>query len=250
MTDIPQAPVIDHIITESSLDRILRSVMREMVDVDMVARMVNTAVDSRMQGVQNMVNTIDRAQQTSYIQFEQTARDLRASNESVQKTMLQISNSLSGLQTGRDDDRKRISDMFRRVETHDDELEKLRAEIAQIKNEQGEIHIDIHGDPNQALRPSIRGLLTELDSKLDTGLREIKTEFVDIKKKQAEHDRYITKQQQFINIVWGSVKNIWEKKLYRYIIATAIGGALLGAFAGSPGGIDLIEHIIKLLAGK
>lgn len=250
MTDIPAPAIYDPVITESSLDRILRSIMREMVDVDMVSRMVNTAVDTRLGGVQNMVNAIDRAQQASYTQFELTARDLRQSNEAVQKTMLQISSTLSSIQTRQDDDRKRISDVFKRVDTHDAELQSLRAQIARIENAQGEIHIDIHGDPNQALRPSIRGLLNELNSKLETGLKEIKTEFGDIKQKQAEHDRYINRQRKLLGVVWGSVKAIWEKKLYRYILATAVGGAILGAIAGSPQGTELIKLITNALAGK
>lgn len=242
--DAPMPPVVDTLVTRKSLEEILRSVLQDVVSNDTVIRMVNVAVDTRTENMRTLISGIDAANRDIYRQFEMSARETRESNAAVQKTMTEISTTLARVQTSQEDDRKRISDVFKRVETHDSELDKIKDQLARIENQQSELRVDVHGDPNQALRPSIHGLLTAMSTKLDDRFSGIESNMKEIKDELKTHGAYIERRKAFEAFIWSWGVKLWSNKVYRYGLYIT-GASVLGILGlNTPAGIDFITRLV------
>lgn len=248
----PVAPPPEQVVTHASLEEILRSVLSDVVSEGALVKMVNYAVDNRVENMRTIISGIDQYQRNSFQDFKSAANDFRASNEKNQAVMGQLIERMARAETGQEADRRRISDIFKRVESQETELESLKDQIIRIENKTDNNRIDIHGDANQAQRPSIHSLLKSLETKLDGGFAGIQADMHIIKETQTRHEAYISRRQSIETWVFKTLKGMWQKQLTRWALLAGLPviGTLFVAAADPKVAEGIAKFISLLLTGK
>lgn len=181
--DMTAAPM-----TRDDFADILRTVMADVVTTGMLRPLVTAevdhAVDLRIDGVNARVSAIDSSQRDAYRNFEKTADDFRKALQSFTELANSLKVNVSAVETKQGDDRKRISDLVRRVDHIESEstaaTNRLSTDMAALKEQVGDLKADIHGDKENTTRPSVFSLLDKLDKKMDaiSGVQAQQAEYI------------------------------------------------------------------------
>lgn len=247
MTD-QTAPPPEKVVTHASLEVILRAVLQDVVSEGALVKMVNAAVDNRVENMRTIISGIDRDQRNSFQDFKIAAGDFRTSSEKFQQAMADIGARMARTETSQEADKRRISDVFKIVEGHEKELDSIKEQLATINNTAAELRIDIHGDAQQTMRPSIHSLLRGLDMKLDEKFGGIQADIRVIKDTQTRHEAYISRRQSVETWIFSTIKGMWNKQLSRWaLIAGAPVIATLLVAAADPKVAQTIAKFISLL---
>jgi predicted nucleic acid-binding Zn-ribbon protein len=251
MTDLT-APPPDAVVTHSSLEQVLRSVLSDVVSEGTLIKMVNVAVENRTENMRSLISGIDQTQRNSFQDFKDASREFKSTADGLRQTMTDISARVVRAETSQEADSRRISDVYRRVDVHDQQLDQLRDQMTRIENAQVELRIDIHGDDKQALRPSIHSLLREMDSKLDQKFAGIETDIRVIKDTQERHEAWITRRKAIETWAFKILNNLWERQLTRWALITGLPvmGGLFVAAADPRIANGIGKFISLLLNGK
>lgn len=234
MSDLTSDPM-----TIENMRELLRTVMADVVTSNQVRPLVEAAVDHamtlRVEGINRGISAIDAAQRSAYADFKETANQFR---ETLQR-FTDLANSLSikvgTVETRQDDDRKRISDLVRRVEHVETEsataTTSLRNEVAQMKEQLGDLKADIHGDKENTTRPSVFSLLDKLDKKMDT-----------ISGVQAQQAEYINKRRGIESAIFNLGTKAVSSSSLRYILKWGL------LFGTGGGGLALLARALVFIS--
>lgn len=245
------APASDYV-THQALEQMLRNVLMDVVSEGALIKMVNTAVDNRVENMRTLISSIDAANRTNFQDFKELGGEFKVTANSIQSTMALISERMARTETGQESDRKRISDIVQRVDVHEKELDELRQQLTRMETTQNDLRVDIHGDANHANRPSIFSQLTAMDTKLDAKFSRIETSISGIKETQDRHEQYIARRQSIETWVLQTLKGLWKNQVSRFALLTGL--PLIGTLfvaAADPKVADAIAKFISaLLTGK
>lgn len=241
-------PAQQPIAPPSDWERVLRSVLVDVVTVNMVKPLVETEVKRQGEFWDLKISGIDTDQRNSWREFRETTQEIRNSFESIRQAMTQVSTQIASLTTndqGHEDKLKKIEERIERLES---KAVAADSRMQGIEAVQVDLHTDIHGGSDDGLRPSIHSMFKSLDAKLDSKFTTIEGSIQEIKATQQRHDAYISRQQMVINVIWKQAKTLWSNRLWRYSLITfaATSGAVL--LANTPGGLAVLNEIVKALA--
>ena len=191
------APALDR----DSLKAIMRDVIAEVVQAELLKPLVNAAVAERMEFMRQQISAIDVAQREAYSQFNSTANRVQQSADTFNTTARQLIENVGALKATDNNQAEDIREIKERVDRIEARQTTTDSRLQGIENVQKELHTDIHGNAQDTLRPSIFSMFRTLDHKLDTRFGAIESNIKEIKETQQRHDAFISRQQMIVNLV-------------------------------------------------
>lgn len=247
---LPDPVITDELVTRRTLESVLRTVLQDVVSNDTLVRMINTTVDTRMENVRTLVSGIDKDQRNSFQDFKDASRSFQQTAEKLELAMTGISQRVTRTETERESDARRISDLNKKVEAQDVELENLREKLENLTTKTEQIHIDIHGSMTETNRKSVFTAIEGLGRKIDDMGAGVNTRFDKVELEIKAHDDYIVRRKAFEAFVVKAAMNVWSNKVYRWGLYT-LGFSVLGILGlNTPPGIDFLTRLIHAVIGK
>lgn len=247
---LPDPVITDELVTRRTLESVLRTVLQDVVSNDTLVRMINTAVDTRMENVRTLVSGIDKDQRNSFQDFKDASRSFQQTAEKLELAMTGISQRVTRTETERESDARRISDLNKKVEAQDVELENLREKLENLTTKTEQIHIDIHGSMTETNRKSVFTAIEGLGQNINSKFAEVATRLDSMETKLDIHDAYIVRRKAVEAFLMKWALGMWSNKVYRYAVYT-FGFSVLGIISlNTPPGIDFLTRLIHAVIGK
>jgi len=247
---LPDPVITDELVTRRTLESVLRTVLQDVVSNDTLVRMINTTVDTRMENVRTLVSGIDKDQRNSFQDFKDASRSFQQTAEKLELALTSVSQRVTRTETERESDARRISDLSKRIETQDVELESLREKLETLTSKTEQIHMDIHGSLTETNRKSVFTAIEGLGQNINSKFAEVATRLDTMETKLDLHDDYIVRRKAFEAFVVKAAMNVWSNKVYRWGLYT-LGFSVLGILGlNTPPGIDFLTRLVHAVMGK
>lgn len=247
---LPDPVITDELVTRRTLESVLRTVLQDVVSNDTLVRMINTTVDTRMENVRTLVSGIDKDQHNSFQDFKDASRSFQQTAEKLELAMTGISQRVTRTETERESDARRISDLNKKVEAQDVELENLREKLENLTTKTEQIHIDIHGSMTETNRKSVFTAIEGLGQNINSKFAEVATRLDSMETKLDIHDAFIVRRKAVEAFLMKWALGMWSNKVYRYAVYT-FGFSVLGIIGlNTPPGIDFLTRLVHAVIGK
>ncbi len=251
MTDIPHISPVSanaQYVTREMMDSVLRSILGDLVTTDVVAKMVHAAVELRLDNHRTLITSIDTAQRNSFQDFKDASKDYRDSTERLNAALGAFNERTARIETGQAADRSRMGEAISKIDLQEARLDRLEERVGKVENANNELRIDIHGDVNQALRPSLHSMIRSLEQKVDGVNAGINT----IKETQDRHESYINRRKNIEQWVKDVITSLWGNKVSRLAILSGLPviGTVFASALDPRIGEAVAQFITSILTGK
>lgn len=247
------SPVIDQPpLDRDSLKAIMRDVIAEVLQGELLKPLVNAAVAERLEFTRQQISAIDVAQRQAFEQFNTASTRMQTAADKFQDTARTVMETNGGLRATDAAQQQDISEIKDHLKKIDGRLESFDKRLDNAENKQVNLHADIHGSPTETNRQNVFTAIGLVGRKIDEMSTGLNARMDTMEAKLIVHDVYIARRRAVETWVVKVAKGLWEKQLTRWALITGLplAGGLFVA-AADPRIADGIAKFISLvLSGK
>lgn len=253
MSPTSDSPVVEYQpLDRDSLKAIMRDVIAEVLQGELLKPLVNAAVAERLEFMRQQISAIDVAQRQAYEQFNTASTRMQAAADKFQDTARTVMETNGGLRATDAAQQQDITEIKEHLKRVDGRLESFDKRLDNAEHRQASLHADIHGSPTETNRQNVFTAIGLVGRKIDEMSTGLNARMDTMEAKLIVHDVYIARRRAVETWVVKVAKSLWEKQLTRWALITGLplAGGLFVA-AADPRVADGIAKFISLvLSGK